>query len=131
MYESRKIMGDVCKDVSSSVEKCKDVLSEEHEHHRDSEPRQDEAKLHLSDATQLGIEDYVIHDLRKIFSQEYVAFECRVLDPIGVVVRMRMEDRVIHVFFSWEELKSVRNIYGNIKAVCIAKFKEALKGVAK
>lgn len=66
MYESRKNMGDVCKNVSSPVEKCKDVLSEEQQHHRDSEPRQDEAKLHLSDATQLGIEDYVAHDLGKV-----------------------------------------------------------------
>ena len=29
MYESRKNMGDVCKDVSSSIEKRKDVLPEE------------------------------------------------------------------------------------------------------
>ena len=29
MYESRKNMGDVCKDVSSAIEKRKDVLSEE------------------------------------------------------------------------------------------------------
>lgn len=59
MYESRKNMGDVCKDVSSPVEERKDVLSEEHEHHRNPESRQDEVKLHLSDATQLGIKDFV------------------------------------------------------------------------
>lgn len=39
MYESRKIMGDVHKNVSSAIEKRKDVLSEEHEHHRNSEQR--------------------------------------------------------------------------------------------
>lgn len=66
MYESRKNMGDVCKDVSSSIEKRKDVLSEEQQHHRDSEPRQDEAQLHLSDTTELGIEDFVAHDLGKV-----------------------------------------------------------------
>lgn len=59
MYESRKNMGDVCKDVSSSIEERKDLLSEDQQHDRDSEPRQDEAKLHLSDATELGIEDFV------------------------------------------------------------------------
>lgn len=68
MYESRKNMGDVCKDVSSPVEERKDVLSEEHEHHRDSEPRLDEVKLHLSHPTELGIEDYVIRELRKVVS---------------------------------------------------------------
>lgn len=55
MYESRKNMGDVCKDVSSAIEKRKDVLSEEHEHNRDSESRQDEAKFHILDPTELGI----------------------------------------------------------------------------
>ena len=66
MYESRKIMGDVCKDVSSPIEKRKDVLSEEHEHHRDSEPRQDEAEFHIPDPTELGIEDHVARDLGKV-----------------------------------------------------------------
>lgn len=66
MYESRKIMGDVCKDVSSPVEERKDLLSEEQQHHRDSEPRQDETQLHLSDTTELGIEDFVS---RKIISR--------------------------------------------------------------
>lgn len=59
-------MGDVCKDVSSAIEKRKDVLSEEHEHHRDSESRQDETKIHIPDPTELGIKDYVVHGLRKI-----------------------------------------------------------------
>lgn len=68
MYESRKIMGDVCKDVSSPVEKCKDLLSEEQQRYRNSEPRQDKVKLHLSDAAELGIEDYVIRELRKVVS---------------------------------------------------------------
>ena len=60
MYESRKNMGDVCKDVSSSIEKCKDVLSEEHEHNRNSESRPDETEFHIPDPTELGIENYVI-----------------------------------------------------------------------
>ena len=66
MYESRKNMGDVCEDVSSSIEKRKDVLSEEQQHHRNSEPRQDETQLHLSDTTELGIKDFVS---RKIISR--------------------------------------------------------------
>lgn len=66
MYESRKNMGDVCKDVSSSIEECKDLLSEEQQYDRDSKPRRDEVKLHLSDAAELGIEDYVS---RKIISR--------------------------------------------------------------
>lgn len=127
MYESRKNMGDVCKDVSSSIEKRKDVLSEEHEHHRDSEPRQDEAQLHLSNATELGIEDYVIHDLRKVFSQEEVKFECKVLEHLGIIVKMRTYDKVYSVLFSNQELQSVRNIYGYIKAVCIEKFEKVVK----
>lgn len=131
MYESRKNMGDVCKDVSSPVEKRKDILSEEQQHHRDSEPRQDEAKLHLSDSIELEFENYVIHNLRKAFSQEYVAFECRILNLTGIVVSMRMENRVVHVFFSWGELNRVRNIYDYITAVCIAKIEKVLKGVAK
>ena len=59
MYESRKNMGDVCKNVSSSIKERKDVLSEEQQHDRDSEPRQDETQLHLSDTTELGIKDFV------------------------------------------------------------------------
>lgn len=67
MYEFRKIMGDVCEDVSSSIEKRKDVLSEEQQHHRDSEPRQDEAQLHLSNAAKLGIENS-----RRIFHLKFL-----------------------------------------------------------
>ena len=65
MYESRKNMGDVRKDVSSAIKKREDVLSEEHEHHRDSEPRLDETEFHIPDPTELGIEDYVVYDLGK------------------------------------------------------------------
>ena len=60
MYESGKIMGDVHKNVPSSIEKCKDVLPEEQQHHRNSEPRRGEAELHIPDPTELGIEDYVV-----------------------------------------------------------------------
>ena len=84
MYESGKIMGDVCEDVSSPVEERKNVLSEEQQHHRNPEPRQNEAEFHLSDTTELGIENYVIHDLRKVFPQEKVAFECRILESSGI-----------------------------------------------
>ena len=115
MYESRKNMGDVCKDVSSAIEERKDVLSEEHEHHRDSEPRQDEIEFHLSDAVGLGIENYVIHDLRKV------------LEHLGIIVKMRTYDKVYNVLFSNQELQSVRNIYGYIKAVCIEKFEKVVK----
>lgn len=74
MYESRKNMGDVHKDVSSSIEKRKDVLSEEHEHHRDSEPRLDETELHVPDPIELGIEDYVVlRDLGKIIGASMTA----------------------------------------------------------
>lgn len=66
MYESRKNMGDVCKDVSGAIEKRKDVIPEEHEHHRNSESRPNETKFHIPDPTELGIEDYVMHDLGKI-----------------------------------------------------------------
>lgn len=66
MYESRKNMGDVCKDVSSAIEERKDLLSKDCEHDRNSKPRQDEVKLHLSNTAQLGIEDYVIRELGKV-----------------------------------------------------------------
>ena len=133
MYESRNNMGDLCKDVSSAIEKLNDALSEEHEHHRDSESRRDEADLHLSDAVGLGVEDYVIHDLRKVFSQEEVKFECKVLEHLGIIVKMRTYDKVYSVLFSNQELQSVRNIYGYIKAVCIEKFEKSskMKGVTK
>lgn len=74
MYESRKNMGDVHKDVSSAIKERKDVLSEEHEHDRDSEPRLDETEFHLSDPTELGIEDYVVlRDLGKVIGTSIVA----------------------------------------------------------
>ena len=62
IYESRKIMGDVCEDVSSSIKKRKDVLLEAHEHDRDSERRQNETEFHIPDPTKLGIEDYVVFE---------------------------------------------------------------------
>ena len=131
MYESRKNMGNVCKDVSSSIEKRKDVLSEEHDHNRDSEQRQDEVKLHLSDTAELGIEDYVVHDLGKVFSQENVIIECEKFVSSDIVVRMKLENKVMSVMFTKQELQLVKNIYGYIVAVCIQKFEEALKGVTK
>ena len=131
MYESRKNMGDVHKDVSSPVEERKDVLSEEHEHHRDSEPRLDETEFHIPDPTELGIEDYVVHDLRKVFSQENVVIECKKIVSSDIVVRMNLENRVISVVFTKPELQAVKNIYGYIVAVCIQKFEEELKGVTK
>lgn len=74
MYESRKNMGDVCKDVSRVIEKRKDVLSEEQQHDRDSEPRQNEAELHIPNPTELGIEDYVVlHDLGKVIGASITA----------------------------------------------------------
>lgn len=131
MYESRKDMGDVCKDVSSSIEERKDVLSEEREHHRDSEPRQDKVKLHLSNTAELGIEDHVIRELRKVFPQEDLAFEVTTL-PIGIfVVRMRTIKQVCTVAFNPEELSNIVGVRGYIIAVCIQKFEEALKGVTK
>lgn len=69
MYESRKNMGDVCKDVSSPIKERKDVLSEEQQHHRNSESRQDETEFHIPDPTELGIEDYVVHDLGNILKK--------------------------------------------------------------
>ena len=131
MYESRKNLGNVRKDVSSSIEERKDLLSEEQQYHRDSEPRQDEVKLHLSDATQLGIEDYVIRELRKAFPQEDLAFEVTTL-PIEIfVVRMRTINQVCTVAFNPKELSNMVDARGYIIAVCIQKFEESLKGVAK
>lgn len=127
MYETRKNMGNVCKNVSSAIEKRKDDLSEEHEHNRDSEQRQDETEFHIPEHTELGIEDYVIHDLRKVFSQEEVKFECKVLEHLGIIVKMRTYDKDYNVLFSNQELQSVRNIYGYIKAVCIKKFEKVVK----
>lgn len=74
MYEFRKTMGDVCEDVSSPVKECKDVLSEEYEHNRNSEQRQDETEFHLSDAVGLDLEDYVVlHDLGKVIGASITA----------------------------------------------------------
>lgn len=81
MYESGKNMGDVCKDVSSAIEKRKDVLSEEHEHHRDSEPRQDEIEFHLSDAVGLEVGNDVVQRLIERY-KEY--------DPSVEFFEMRM-----------------------------------------
>lgn len=75
MYEFRKNMGDVCKDVSSSIEERKDVLSEEQQYDRDSEPRRDEVKLLLSDTTELGIEDYIIDTVTKKIRERYIEFD--------------------------------------------------------
>ena len=58
--------------------------------------------------------------------QEKVAFECRILESLGIVVRRRTYDKVYHVLFSNQELQSVRNIYGYIKVFCIEKFKKEL-----
>lgn len=134
MYESRKNMGDVRKDVSSAIKKREDVLSEEHEHHRDSEPRLDETEFHIPDPTELGIEDYVIRELRKVFPQEDVSFKIYG-DPIipELVVKMKycygMEN--LSVGFNYVELSKIVSIKEYIVSVCIQKFEEALKGVTK
>lgn len=74
MYESGKNLGNVRKDVSSPIEERKDVLSEEHEHHRNSEQRQDETEFHLSDAVGLDLEDYVVlRDLGKVIGASITA----------------------------------------------------------
>ena len=134
MYESRKNMGDVCKDVSSFIKKRKDVLPEEHEHNRDSEPRPDETEFHLSDAVGLGIENYVIRELRKVFPQEDISFKIYG-DPIipVLVVKMKycygMEN--LSVGFNYVELSKIVSIKEYIVSVCIQKFEDALKGVTK
>ena len=134
MYESRKNMGDVCKDVSSSIEERKDVLSEEQQHDRDSEPRQDETQLHLSDTTELGIKDYVIRELRKVFPQEDISFKVLV-DHTFPFLQVRMDydngDQTLDVYFSYYEILNVISPYDYVVAVCIEKFEEALKGVTK
>ena len=134
MYESRKIMGDVCEDVSSSIEKRKDVLSEEQQHNRDSEQRQDEGELHLSDAVGLGIEDYVAHELRKVFPQEDIS--CKFYsDPIISNLVVKMEYcygmKNLSVGFNYFELSKMMSPQEYIVSVCIQKFEEALKGVTK
>lgn len=134
MYESRKNMGDVCKDVSGPVEERKDVLSKEHEHHRDSEPRPDEAELHLSDAVGLGIEDYVIRELRKVFPQEDISFKIYRSSIIPILV-VKMEYcygmKNLSVGFDYFELSKMVSINEYIVSVCIQKFEKALKGVTK
>lgn len=125
MYESRKNMGDVCKDVSSPVEERKDVLSEEQQHHRDSEPRQDKVKLHLSHAAELGFKNAII--------QELIGVNVRCF-PFVIIVKGKMlikGPNVITCMFSLSELLEVQNVIDYITAVCIEKFEEALKGVAK
>lgn len=134
MYESRKIMGDVCEDVSSFIKGRKDVLSEEHEHHRDSEPRPNEAQLHLSDAVGLGIENYVIRELRKVFPQEDIS--CKFYsDPFisNLVVKMTYcyGMKNLSVGFNYFELSKMMSPQEYIVSVCIQKIEEALKGVTK
>lgn len=134
MYESRKIMGDVCKDVSSSIKERKDVLSEEQQHDRDSEPRQNEAELHIPNPTELGIEDYVIRELYKAFSKEGVSFKIHRSSTIPeLVVEMKYWYDMNHVCvgFSYFELSKMISPNEYIVSVCIQKFEEALKGVTK
>lgn len=134
MYESRKIMGDVCKDVSSPVKECKDLLSEEQQHDRDREPRQDEAKLHLSDATELGIEDYVIRELRKVFPQKDISFKVFVghgFPFLQVWMDYDNGDQTLGVYFSYYDFLNAISPYDYVVAVCIENFEEALKGVTK
>lgn len=133
MYESRKNMGDVCKDVSSSIEERKDVLSEEQQHHRDSEPRQDKVKLHLSHAAELGFKNAIIQELRKAFPNKLIGVNVRCF-PFVIIVKGKMlikGPNVITCMFSLSELLEVQNVIDYITAVCIEKFEEALKGVTK
>lgn len=137
MYESRKNMGDVCKDVSSPVEERKDVLSEEQKHHRDSEPRQDETVFHLSDTAQLGIEDYVIKGLRQSFPQKKIQFKVTIHDNwlafpfINVTMDFDNLDKPLDIYFSYYELLDIVNPYDYVVLVCIEKIEEALKGLTK
>ena len=134
MSETRKNMGDVHKDVSSTIEKCKDVLSEEHEHHRDSEQRQDKTEFYIPDPTELGIEDYVSRELRKVFPQEDISFKVLVGHTFPFLqVRMDYDngDQTLGVYFSYYEFLNAISPYDYVVAVCIEKFEEALKGVTK
>lgn len=127
MYESRKNMGDVCKDVSSTIKERKDVLSEEHEYHRDSEQRQDETEFHISDPTELGIEDYVIRELRKVFPQKDISFKIyRRSAIIELVVEMEYwyDMNNVSVGFSYFELSEMLSPREYIVSVCIQKFEE-------
>lgn len=134
MYESRKNMGDVCEDVSSAIEKRKNLLSEEHEHHRDSEQRQDETEFHLSDAVGLDLEDYVAHELRKAFSKEGVSFKIyrsSIIPELVVKMECCYGMKNLSVGFSYFELSEMISPNEYIVSVCIQKFEEALKGVTK
>ena len=137
MYESRKNMGDVCKDVSSSVEERKDLLSEEQQHDRDREPRQDKVKLHLSDTIGLDLENYVIKGLRQAFSQEEIQFKVTMHDGglafpfINVTMDFDNIDKSLDVYFSYYELLDIANPYDYVLSVCIEKFEEEMKGVTK
>ena len=134
MYESRKNMGDVCKDVSSSIEERKDVLSKEHEHNRDSKQRQDEAELHIPDPTELGIEDYVIRELRKVFPQKDISFKIyrsSIIPKLVVKMEYCYGMKNLSVGFGYFELSNIVSINEYIVSVCIQKFEEALKGVTK
>lgn len=134
MYESRKIMGDVCEDVSSSIKERKDVLSEEQQHDRDSEPRQNEAELHLSDAVGLDLKDYVIRELYKAFSKQGVSFKIHRSSTIPeLVIEMKYWYDMNHVCvrFSYFELSKMISPNKYIVSVCIQKFEETLKGVMK
>lgn len=134
MYESRKNMGDVCEDVSSSIEKRKDVLSEEHEHHRDSEQRQDETEFHIPDPTELGIEDYVIREIRKVFPQKDISFKIyrsSIIPKLVVEMGYWYDMNIVSVGFDYFELSKMISPQEYIVAVCIGEFEEALKGVTK
>lgn len=127
MYESRKNMGDVCKDVSSSIEKCKDVLSEEQQHDRDSEPRQDNVKLHLLHAAELGIEDFVS---RKIISR-YKRYKPEVLlnrdvyfselFKVQIIMTISGQKVYFNILYDMDEMKNIKppiEEYVFEKAVC-------------
>ena len=134
MYESRKNMGDVCEDVSSAIEKRKDVLSKEQQHHRNSEPRPDEAQLHIPNPTELGIEDYVIRELYKAFSKEGVSFKihrCSTSPELVIEMKYWYDMNHVCVGFSYFELSKMISPNEYIVSVCIQKFEEALKGVTK
>lgn len=134
MYESRKNMGDVCEDVSSAIEKRKDVLSEEQQHHRNSEQRQDETEFHIPNPTELGIEDYVIRELYKAFSKQGVSFKIYRSSTIPeLVIEMKYwyDMNIVSVGFDYFELSKMISPQEYIVAVCIGNFEEALKGVTK
>lgn len=110
MYEFRKNMGDVCKDVSSSIEERKDVLSEEQQHYRDSEPRQDETKFHLSDTTELEVRNPVALRLikqYKDYNPSVEFFEMQMPPRFCVHVRFHLLNKPVLNFrlaYSMEEI---------------------------